>query len=126
MSGIDTEHNIPSHLAVKVFYLQQTYECEKQSYEKAKSLQGGIVPRIYGVTTWHDGHPAIVMQFLDGKTASSAICDPGRAYVPISDTEIFTFRPRFYGYACFIINPWPRRQSVRLYDLGEWSNVRHR
>ena len=67
-------YQIPPYFVVKVFNSDIRYEREKSSYDKMHSVQGGMVPKFFGVTRWHDNY-AIAMEFLDGKMLVDPIFD---------------------------------------------------
>ena len=73
----ESVQHIPSRFVVKAFNSDLRYEREKSSYEKVQSLQGDVVPKVYGLVRWHAKN-AIAMEFLDGKPLTDAIGDPSQ------------------------------------------------
>ena len=117
----DSAEGTSRHMVVKVFNCETSYEREKLSYEMAKPLQGGIVPQIYGVTRWYDlvGKPAIVMEFLKGQTASSAIRSPEQ--VESFEAELMQCYAELTR--CGVCQADPSRENVMVEELDGSTRI---
>lgn len=77
--GSQVRTRIRECLAIKTFYQSWQYDCETSSYDRLKSIQGDIVPKIYGTVRRHGGsEQAIAMEFLNGEDLTEAIIDCSR------------------------------------------------